>query len=248
MSEYHRIRRRIRRGRRMARFMGLLFAVTGGALSVVGIGLLTDPAATITCNGVLTTSPGCKNVVHGRRAVLLRRRPHVPVRATSLRRSRSCVARKLAIAMEALQMTERTGRCLCGAVTFTLAADPVAARVCWCHDCQHLAANGTVNLIVPADALRISGTLSEHTKTAASGNEVTRQFCPTCGAHLFAKSSGAPQFRVIRAGNLDDPSSIQPTRNIWASSAPRWACLDPALERVEHQPAPPKPAAGTAQR
>jgi hypothetical protein len=139
-------------------------------------------------------------------------------------------------------MTERTGRCLCGAVTFRLAADPLATRICWCRDCQHLAANGTVNLLVAADALTVSGALAEHTKTADSGNAVTRQFCPACGTHLFALSSARPQFRVLRAGNLDEPSSIRPAMNIWADSAPAWACLDPALERVDRQPVPPKPA------
>ena len=139
-------------------------------------------------------------------------------------------------------MTERTGHCLCGAVSFTLTTDPLATRVCWCRDCQHLAANGTVNLLVPAEALSVSGELSEYTKTADSGNSITRQFCPQCGTQLFAKSSGRPQFRVVRAGNLDEPSSIQPDMNIWTASAPAWACLDPALERVEHQPVAPKPA------
>lgn len=139
-------------------------------------------------------------------------------------------------------MSERTGRCLCGAVTFKLAAEPLATRICWCRDCQHLASNGTVNVLVPAEALVVSGALSEHTKKAESGNAVTRQFCPSCGTHLFARSSGRPNFRVVRTGNLDEPSSVHPTMNIWSSSAPGWACLDPALERVEHQPAPPKPA------
>lgn len=142
-------------------------------------------------------------------------------------------------------MGERTGRCLCGAVTFKLAAEPLATRVCWCRDCQHLAANGTVNVLVPAESLAIAGALSEHTKTADSGNAITRQFCPACGTHLFAISSGRPQFRVVRTGNLDDPSSVRPAMNIWASSAPGWARLDPALERVAGQPMPPKPAPAT---
>jgi hypothetical protein len=134
-------------------------------------------------------------------------------------------------------MTERSGRCLCGEVSFTLAAEPLATRVCWCRDCQHLAANGTVNVLVPADALAVSGALAAHTKTADSGNQVTRQFCPNCGTHLFAFSSARPQFRVVRVGTLDEPSSVRPSVNIWAASAPGWACIDPALERVERQPA-----------
>lgn len=141
-------------------------------------------------------------------------------------------------------MTERTGRCLCGGVSFTLAGEPLAARVCWCRDCQHLAANGTVNLLVAADALAIRGTLAEYRKRADSGNEVTRQFCPACGTHLFARSSARPEFRVVRVGNLDEPSSIRPTMNIWSSSAPDWACLDPSLERVEQQPQPPRSQPG----
>ncbi len=144
--------------------------------------------------------------------------------------------------IEEQQMTERTGRCLCGAVSFKLATEPLATRLCWCRDCQHLAANGTVNMLVAADGLSVSGTLSEHMKTADSGNEVTRQFCPSCGTHLFAKSSARPAFRVVRVGTLDDPSSVQPSINIWAASAPSWACLDPALERVEQQPLPPNPS------
>jgi len=138
-------------------------------------------------------------------------------------------------------MTERTGRCLCGAVSFKLASEPLATRVCWCRDCQHLSANGTVNLMLPAEALSVQGLVAEFTKAADSGNEVTRSFCPQCGTHLFARSSGRPQFRVVRVGNLDDPSSIQPTANIWAASAPRWACLDAGLDRIEGQPTPPKP-------
>jgi len=104
-----------------------------------------------------------------------------------------------------------------------------------------------MNLVVKADGLTITGALSEYVKTAASGNEVTLQFCPTCGTHLFAKAAARPQFRVVRAGNLDEPSSIQPTMNIWAGSAPAWACLDSTMERVDRQPLPPgSPAAPTS--
>ncbi|NEX61215.1 GFA family protein [Noviherbaspirillum galbum] len=142
-------------------------------------------------------------------------------------------------------MSERNGRCLCGAVHYRISADPVAVRLCWCRDCQRLAANGTVNALVPTAALDISGTVADFTSTADSGNQITRRFCPSCGSHLFANSSARPQLTVVRVGTLDDPSSVKPAVNMWAASAPAWACLDTSLEQVERQPvAPPAKPAG----
>jgi len=136
-------------------------------------------------------------------------------------------------------MAQLTGKCLCGAVSFSFSGEPVATRICWCRDCQHVSANGTVNLLVHSDGLTHSGALAEYTKTADSGNELTREFCPKCGTHLFGKTSARPQFRVVRVGNLDNPSAVRPTSNIWTSSAPEWACMDDSLEQVEKQPGPP---------
>lgn len=135
-------------------------------------------------------------------------------------------------------MSERTGGCLCGAVRYRLSAEPVVSRVCWCRDCQRLAGNGTVNAIFPSAAIEVTGTTAEYTSTADSGNQVRRRFCPRCGSQLFADSSGRPGLTVVRLGTLDDPSSVTPSANIWAGSAPAWACLDPRLERFERQPGP----------
>ena len=137
-------------------------------------------------------------------------------------------------------MTNRSGRCLCGAVSFHLNAEPLFVRICWCRDCQRISANGTVNLLVTSDALEISGQTSEFVRMADSGNKIIHRFCPRCGIQLFANSPARAQFTVLRAGTLDDPSSVQPKVNIWSGSAPVWACIDPALERVEKQPAPPQ--------
>ena len=138
-------------------------------------------------------------------------------------------------------MSVRTGQCLCGAVKFRLNAEPLAVRVCWCRDCQHLAANGTVNMMVAADQLEVTGETAVYRSQADSGNQMSRHFCPQCGAHVFASSAARPQFRVLRVGALDDPSSVKPTANIWAASAPAWACMDPALQQFDAQPPAPQP-------
>jgi hypothetical protein len=146
------------------------------------------------------------------------------------------------ILIEESSMTEHTGRCLCGDVHYRISAEPVVTRICWCRDCQRMAANGTVNMVVPTTAVEVSGATSEFTVKADSGNDVHRRFCPRCGSHLFAQSSARLQFTVVRVGTLDDPSSVTPVMNMWAGSAPAWACLDAGLERVEHQPGPPQGA------
>lgn len=136
---------------------------------------------------------------------------------------------------------EYLGGCLCGQVRFRITAEPIASRVCWCKDCQHLAGNGTVNAVFPTDKVIIQGTLAEYIRTAESGNEVCRRFCPSCGSQLFANSTGRHGFTVVRVGTLDNPSQVRPTANIWSSSAPSWACLDSRLERIDKAPSSPPP-------
>ena len=135
-------------------------------------------------------------------------------------------------------MPDRSGRCLCRNVQYKVAGEPLVARICWCKVCQKISGNGTANAIFPSSAFEVTGTISSFTRTADSGDDITLDFCPRCGSHLFASSSSAPQFRVVRLGTLDDPSSISPTINMWVSSAPRWACLDQALQVEARQPTP----------
>lgn len=140
-------------------------------------------------------------------------------------------------------MGEMTGGCLCGRVRYRVTAEPLGARLCWCRDCQHIAGNGTANAVFPTERIEISGEPAEYVSQADSGNTIRRRFCPACGCHLFSDSSGRAGLTVVRVGTLDDPSAVAPSANIWAASAPAWACLDPALDRIERQPPPPGPAA-----
>lgn len=139
-------------------------------------------------------------------------------------------------------MKSFVGGCLCGNVRYEILADAGPSRVCWCRDCQRISSNGTVNVIFPSDAIKISGTPGKHEKTADSGNTVTRCFCSNCGSQLFSDSSGRPGLTVVRAGTLDEPSAVKPTTNIWVASAPSWACVDQTLEQFEGPPAVASPA------
>ena len=136
-------------------------------------------------------------------------------------------------------MTERTGRCLCGAVKFTLAGEPVAVRICWCRDCQYFAAGaGTVNAVFRVEGFEITGETRDYASRADSGNRMHRRFCPVCGTPMFSQAEARPELIIARAGTLDDPEAITPSATIWTASAPSWACIAEDLPRTEGQPPP----------
>ena len=138
-----------------------------------------------------------------------------------------------------------TGQCLCGQVRFTIDAEPEGARMCWCRDCQRIASgSATVNVLFPEEAVRYEGEMTTLRLIADSGNTVERGFCLQCGAQMYSKTvdpSGLPM--RVRAGTLDDPELIAPQAQIWVSSAPSWALLDPNLP--QHPKAPPPTSQST---
>ena len=131
------------------------------------------------------------------------------------------------------------GRCLCGQVTLTIAADPLGARMCWCRDCQYIASGSpTVNVLFPEAAVHYSGDMTRLRLIADSGNTVERGFCPKCGSQMYSRTVEPADTQPIRvrAGTLDNPSLQAPQAYIWAASAPAWACLDPALPKFAKGP------------
>lgn len=132
-----------------------------------------------------------------------------------------------------------TGGCLCRAVRYTVSAEPLGTRVCWCRDCQYFAAgNATVNVIFSAAAVAIGGPLRDYPSTADSGNHMHRQFCERCGTPVTSRSDERPHLLILRAGTLDDPELARPGHTIWTDSAPSWACIAADVPRTARQPPP----------
>jgi hypothetical protein len=131
------------------------------------------------------------------------------------------------------------GGCLCGQVRFRSGSEPLATRVCWCRDCQALAAgSATVNVIFRTESFEIEGETRDYVSKADSGSTMHRRFCPTCGTPLFSAAESRPHLVIVRAGALDDPELARPASTIWTGSAPTWALIDEALPKTEGQPPP----------
>lgn len=123
-------------------------------------------------------------------------------------------------------MTIRGG-CLCGAVRYEADAEPLAVRTCWCRLCQYLGGGtASVNVCFPSDKVSFTGTLSDYSNVADSGNVMHRGFCPTCGTPVTSTAEVRPHLMFVRAGTLDDTSIAAPQATIWTSEAPDWACIN----------------------
>jgi len=132
-----------------------------------------------------------------------------------------------------------SGGCLCGAVRYQTAAEPITTRLCWCRVCQFIAAgNAAVGVCLPTAGMSIVGETRDFASVADSGNRMHRRFCPTCGIHLFSEAEQRPHLIFVRAGTLDDPELARPAAVIWTARAPSWACIDERLPGWEGQPPP----------
>jgi hypothetical protein len=95
-----------------------------------------------------------------------------------------------------------------------------------------------VNVCFPSASFTVTGELSDYSCSADSGNLMHRRFCPVCGTPMFSEAEARPHLIFVRAGTLDDPEIARPSATIWTSQAPSWACMDPALPKIEGQPPP----------
>ena len=129
------------------------------------------------------------------------------------------------------------GGCLCGAIRFESAVDPKVVAHCHCVDCRKSSGTGhCTHIVIPEDALTVSGEVKFYDRPADSGNFVSRGFCPNCGSAIYSKNSGMPTMAFPRASALDDPNVVTPEMVVYASRAPAWDHTDPALPSFSEVP------------
>lgn len=123
-----------------------------------------------------------------------------------------------------------SGQCLCGHVRYQGDAEPRFQVKCYCTDCRKVSAAGHAAMMgFSTNAIRVKGEVKEYHSKADSGADVTRAFCPTCGAGIYARNAAMPGMIFLRASTLDDPNLFAPHLVVYASRAPAW---DPVSQAV----------------
>lgn len=131
-----------------------------------------------------------------------------------------------------------TGGCLCGTVRYESTGEPLGFALCHCRDCQYISGGEPASVVILSqDGVEVtSGTLSGYSKAGASGRQVTREFCPTCGTHVFSRLDMMPGFIGLKAGTMDDPATVAPSMMVWTDSALPWAHRPEGVACFTHNP------------
>lgn len=118
------------------------------------------------------------------------------------------------------------GGCACGEVRYRLLSEPLFTHCCHCLNCQRQTGSAfVINLLIEADRVELLAGEPHAVDVPRSGGKKQRIFrCPACGVAVFSRYTRAG-IRFVRAGTLDDPSSVAPDVHIYTRSKVPWVEL-----------------------
>lgn len=112
------------------------------------------------------------------------------------------------------------GGCLCGAVRYRAAAEPLRGVICHCEMCRrHSGAPALAFVHFPA---RSFAWLCAEPSWYRSSRFAERAFCPACGSTLGMREEVLADRVQVSIGSLDDPGRVQIHDHVWTSSRVPW--------------------------
>jgi hypothetical protein len=133
------------------------------------------------------------------------------------------------------------GGCLCGSVRYTVCAPSKSVSLCHCRNCRKQSgSNRSMNWLLPIEALVITGDLSTYHDVGESGKPVLRQFCGRCGSPIRTLAEVLPGLAVLKAGTLDETSSVPPNYALYVIRAADWEKEGLGCATYERMPEPPR--------
>ena len=134
----------------------------------------------------------------------------------------------------AVMSVVREGGCACGTVRYRLTADPLFDALLPLPELP--AATGSafvVNLLIEADRVELLAGDRLPVDVPRDDGSTQRIFrCPTCQVAVFSEY-GRPDVVFVRAGTLDQPSSVTPDVHIYTRSKLDWVMLPEAVPAFE---------------
>ena len=122
-----------------------------------------------------------------------------------------------------------TGGCLCGAIRFEAAGEPLWIAHCHCHSCRrNTGAPVTTFVGFPADGFTYA---AGRPKVFNSSPDVRRSFCADCGTPLTYEADRAAGEVHVYISTLDNPDAFPPQFHVFTAEGIQWLHLDDNLPR-----------------
>src|SRR5437867_1055152 len=105
---------------------------------------------------------------------------------------------------------ESVGGCACAEVRYQLASEPLFVHCCHCLNCQkHTGSAFVINLLMEAARVELLSGAPQPVTMPLNGGSPNRIFrCPRCQVAVWSEYGGRSQVLFVRAGTLDEPSSV----------------------------------------
>lgn len=116
-------------------------------------------------------------------------------------------------------MSKRTGKCLCGAVSFHATDVPQKFGACHCEQCRRNYGSALLGVSVPEGKVTWTGDIA----TYQSSSWAERAHCPTCGTPLYYRVTADNEWAgnyEIPIGLFDDPNGFQMSSEIYIDHKP----------------------------
>jgi len=125
--------------------------------------------------------------------------------------------------------SQKTGRCMCGAVQISTDALGDEISACHCEMCTRWSGSAMMAMEVPADQVTVSGPV----KTFRSSAFAERAWCDVCGSNLWIRDDG--QAYELMPGLFDNAGGARLTRIVYADRAPEGWQYAGDVQRVSRE-------------
>lgn len=131
-----------------------------------------------------------------------------------------------------------SGRCLCGAIEFSVVDDFRYSGYCHCSDCRRFSGSASSAMAgtIPENLRIIQG--QDHIATYAKSEDTVLAFCRTCGSSLYALK---PRRHMVhlRLGTLNEAPSLAPQFHSYVGSKAPWDHINDDLPQFNAGRPPP---------
>lgn len=115
----------------------------------------------------------------------------------------------------------RTGRCLCGSVSFRATDVPDTFGICHCDMCRRWTGSAFLEVSIPEGNVTWQGT--ENIARRATSDWAERAWCRDCGSPLYYRVTMAGEWAGnldIALGLFDEPGGFRLSHEIFIDSKP----------------------------